>query len=345
VTTINVDKAYNDGTKKMADEHEAQEKTKVGILRGGTTGALLYGKTPIGQCARKAYLRYKGVQVEEIEDNRRLMFDAGLTNEDIWAKVLLAGLPAGYSLLREEEVPIRWEFTRDDGAVQLVTGRPDLVVVDPDGRHEVGIELKLASSVWTAKSILVDDKPKLVHALQAAHYSRILGIPWELWYTSRADFVISRESWMQALFKKMPAEYTETKQVENKKTGRTETIVNKVLPFRRGFRLWWQGDQVMFQRIGGAPAKPGFGKAPPPANATQHSVITWKSIEDFYRLVSNMETAQVLPPPPVNVNVLGKEEGYDICDYCPLKELCATKPKATLDEWMADVTGSYAVRR
>lgn len=81
--SIDIDRAYEEGTRKLADEHASQEHTKVGVLRGGTTGALLYGKTVVGQCARKAFLRYKGIQVEDVEDNRRLMFDAGLGNEDI----------------------------------------------------------------------------------------------------------------------------------------------------------------------------------------------------------------------------------------------------------------------
>lgn len=320
---INIDALYEQGQAMLKAEHAANEKAKIGTLRGGSVGALLYGTTPVGTCPRKAYLRFKGIDLDDTEDNRHLMFEGGLANEDIWAKILSLSLPKGFELLREEDCPSVW--TLPSGT--KVTGRPDLMIVKDDEAKTpvIGIELKAVCAMWTAKDILAERKPKLMHMLQASHYSRILGVPWELWYTSRTDFTISRESWQQQLFAKVPDEY-----IEKREDSKGKLIINKVMPFRKGFRLEWKGDQLLFSEIG--------------VKGIKHSVITWQAIEAFYSMVDNVDNKGMLPPRPTNMDIMGKDGGYDICDkkYCVLSGIC-DKYETSLSRWLAAVEGSLEV--
>jgi hypothetical protein len=316
---MNVNDIYELGQQRLIEEHEALEATKVGVLRGGSSGAMLYGTTPIGNCARKAYLRYKGIKSGDISTDRYLMFDGGLSNEDIWAKILLRGLPDEWTLLREEEVPIRWELPNGT----LVTGRPDLVLLE-NGTPKVGIELKAVSALWTAKDILVNDEPKLLHMIQAGHYARILNIPWELWYTSRVDFTVSRESWQQRLFSGIDPAHVEIRTSKNSKTGKEESVINKILPFRRGYRLEWSPKgQLLYTRI-------GLEETP------RHTIITWDAIEKYFLTISTIDSSKVLPPRPKNVTIGGEEGGYNMCDpkYCALAETC-DKYETNLRKWLA----------
>lgn len=313
---VTIDDLYNRGVAQLAAEHTNKEVAKVGTLRGGSTGAMVYKNTAIGTCPRRAYLRYKGISEPKEYSTRNLMFEAGLSNEDIWADVMRRGLPEGYSLLREEEIPVSWATSNGT----KVTGRPDIVLCYK-GVPQRGIELKLVSSVWTAKSVLVDGAPKLGHLLQSAHYARKLNLPWELWYTNRADFSVSRESWQQKLFSKLPPEYGEYR--DYTKDGVTRTELNKILPFRVGYEISWDNDQLIYRKIGGD-------------GSWKHSIITWKGINDYFETVSTIDTRGVLPPRPTNMSALGKEEGYDMCNpmYCPLSGTCDAH-EVSLKKWLA----------
>ena len=221
---------FQKGQQMMLDEAAAEESTKSGKLRGGNTSMINSKGQIIGQCANLTYLRYKGIVVEPVDASRDLMFDAGRRNEDHWAEVLGKSLPEGLTIIREEDIPTKWETT--DGTP--VTGRPDIVLAEkhiratqsdgtvvydvPDtgdiikysgeaprmevfNKPVVGIELKQASSLWTLRDVVFQKKPKLAHLMQAAHYSWQLGCPFELWYTSRSDFAITGD-WPKALFPK-----------------------------------------------------------------------------------------------------------------------------------------------
>lgn len=311
---MNIDSLYKLGEQMLIDQHAVEEQSKVGTLRGGSAGVLLYGKTPIGNCARKSYLRYKGLTINDIELDRHLMLSAGLANEDIWAKILGLSLPEDTKLLREEEIPA--VYTLPSGAT--ITGRPDLVLVGPEG--SLGIELKLVSSLWTARDVLVGGVPKLLHLIQAGFYSRVLNIPWELWYTSRVDYAVGREGWMQKLFTNIPEDYAEFRI-----DSRNNKVLNKITPFRVGYSLTWSGDQLLYNRIGSdTPAV--------------HTVISWTNILAYYQMIADVDTKGILPPRPINVDASGKEGGYNMCDskYCTYSEVC-DKYETSLKKWLASI--------
>ena len=168
----------------LADGHAAldvakakAEKEKIGTLRAGSAGAVI-GPKIFGECHRKALARHLGVEGER-DLPTKLMFAAGVTNEDSWVEVLAAGYGVGI-IKRESEIPVSFSV---DGVT--VTGRPDIVLCDPAGVPKFGIELKGVFSVNTARDVLLLGKPKIPNLIQAAVYMRELGVPYALTYTSR----------------------------------------------------------------------------------------------------------------------------------------------------------------
>lgn len=288
------------------------EKSKVGILRAGNTG-LLIGDKIIGKCARLTYLRFKGVNVEQPDYSRELMFAGGHSNEDHWIEVLKAADPS-LAIRREEEIPIRWTTPSN----QLVTGRPDIVLGRMDGEQfipEQGIELKLVSSLWTARDVGVELSPKMMHLVQAAHYSWQLGIPFELWYTSRTDFAIM--GWAQKHFPK-PGQ-AGSHLLEYNEKGE----VKKILPFIQGYQLTWSPkDQLLIR-----PVVPGR------ETPWEFTPITKKGIQDYFEFISRMGPDNQIGPRPTNMKADGSAGSFSICSYCPLSSACDSYEGNRLDEW------------
>jgi hypothetical protein len=316
---VSIKDLFERGRAALVASGKETEAGKKGILRAGNTGIVALDGTIIGKCARLTYLRMKGITVEEHDANRELMFDGGRSNEDSWIEVLKAANEPGIIFLREEEIPISW--TTSNGT--LVTGRPDIVLVkegvDANGspvREPVkGIELKQVSSIWTARDVAFNLKPKMPHLLQAAHYSWQLKVPFELWYTSRTDFAIG-SGWEQKQFPKDSAI------IDYNPNGGAK----KVLPFMQGFELGWNDkQQLMYRPVGSGDS------------AWKYTLITIDGIRQYYELVSTMETTDRLPPCPKNIEADGKVGGYSICDYCPLKSVCKGKSYGGLQEWLKAV--------
>jgi hypothetical protein len=306
---------FERGTAALVAAHAEKEKTKVGILRAGNTGILLADGRVVGKCARLTYLRYKGITVEEPDHSRELMFAAGRTNEDSWMEVLRAADPT-LVIKREEEIPIKWET----GAGVPVTGRPDIVIGhDKDGVFvpEIGIELKQASSLWTVRDVGILLKPKMLHLMQGAHYSWQVGVPFELWYTSRTDFAVM--GWAQRNFPR-PGEPGSERCEYNEKGE-----IKKVLPFVQGYEMdWTPKDQLRYRPVGGT--------AP-----WTYTVITKDSIRAYFEFIPLMDSIGVLPPAPTNMEADGQKGNYSICDYCPLQATCESYKGKQVGEWVAKV--------
>lgn len=326
---MDIGKLYVQGVEKMATEHDQLESTKVGTLRAGNTGAI-FGNQIIGTCARLTLLRYLGIQYETIENNKRLMFDAGLSNEDIWVKALEEGIKASgepYIIRREEDTPISWQTSNGT----FVTGRPDIVVgmeVNGTWTPVKGLELKLASSLWTCRDTGIMLEPKLMHLLQSAHYSWKLGIPFELWYTNRAEFAVG-SGWEQKTFpqeKDMMTANVEWAERKDKKTGRVIKYIKKVLQFRQGYETKWTDKGQLLYR-------------PLLEGSTLHftqTPITQQGIEQYYETVLLQTEEKKLASRPQLLKPDGSKGNYSPCDYCPLKLVCDKKEK-DYDGWLAMV--------
>ena len=306
-----------EGIQVMMDSHAAHEKAKLGILRAGNTGLVLPTGEVAGRCPRQSLLRLRGIEAEAVNMAKEFMFGAGRGNEDLWMEKLKAAGISADRIKREEEIPISWQLPSG----RLVTGRPDIVILDVAGKPERCLELKLVSSLWTARDVALKREPKTVHLLQASHYAWQLNCPTEIWYVNRTNFAL-------------PSDY---KWGEDKKWPRTgkpgseyfrlgsEGYPISMEPFIIGYELMWTADGELKYRHLGANG-PGVWVS---------SVITLKGIQEFYALVDKADRDGTMPPRPLNITGTGEKGGFNLCDYCALKGLCDKAPAdITLQSWM-----------
>lgn len=286
---IDLKALHTAGLKSIVKEYEAQETEKLGTLRGGNSGCVTEDGRVIGKCPRLSHLRSEGYQ-KEVDLNKHLMFQAGLTNEDSWLQTLKREWNG--PILCEEEIPILW-YTANG---TKVTGRPDIVLCHKDPikpRPVVGLELKLVSSAFTAYNVLAKQQPTLDHLIQAAHYMWQLDIPFKLVYTSRTNFPLGFGS-MKKTWDTVPAHYFND-------SG------HSVEPFIKIYDLWYEGDVLWF--------------ATDRLDAPYKTDITKSGIQKYYECTSNIKDSGSLGPRPEEKTVYGSKLSYG-CNTCPLKDVC-----------------------
>lgn len=304
------------GIQHLQEEHAAGEIKKLGILRAGSTGLLLPNGSVVGKCARQTYLRLEGIEAGEDDASREFMFAAGRTNEDSWVDLFLRAGIAKEDIRREEEVPISWK-TRSG---RIVSGRPDIVLGEQRGGEWTpikGVELKLVSSLWTARDVAIKQEPKAMHLMQAAHYSWKLGdLPFELWYTSRADFAIN--GWAQKQFPQQGQKGARYCQYNEK----GEPL--KTIPFIVGYELAWNKGVLEYRCL-------------TDKGDWVQTIVTKQAISDYFELVDEMTRSDSLPPRPANLSATGEKGGYSICSYCPLQQVCDKKEAQGKTQWVEAV--------
>ncbi len=351
-----IKKLFEDGLASRIAESEVAEGDKQGTLRGGNSGIYIAeSDTVAGSCHRIAHLRSLGINLDKQGmADRELMFSAGRMNEDGWFEALSRTWDG--PILREEEVSTYWETTNGT----KVTGRPDLVLVDKNTEQPVvGIELKLVSSLWTARDVLFEGKPKFPHLVQAAHYSWQLGVPFELWYTSRADFatnyianrvlpkyksknwyriskyldfryyrkVISRNG--NAYGKQIPKDEflkAEAAGEYGYKEGQVYVSPLKILPFATGYVLNWDTDTGMLTYT-----------STEEGAETMSTMISRDRIQEYYERISKISDSEWLGPRPLTLKGDGEKANYSICGYCPLKDTCDKYEKEGYKTWLSEV--------
>lgn len=302
---MNVKDLFLKGIENRIQEHDAQEKEKLNTLRGGSSG-IITDHVLAGACGRLSYLRMKGIQIDKPDTNRELMFRAGRDNEEGWIDALKRAWKG--PILCEEQIPTKW--VTDAGIP--VTGRPDLVLCEGTQDNPtpvLGLELKLVSSVWTARDVLIKDTPKINHIIQAAHYSWQLDIPFELWYTSRADFHCG-SGWERKVFR----EGINLPEVETNE----ENEPKKINPFICGFVLTWN-------------ARGNLEYTSVQTGKTKETIVSKEAIKRYYNTVASIDNTKVLPPKPVGIKADGSKS-YSQCDFCSLKPVCA-KSSLSLEEF------------
>ena len=341
-----VEEAFNRGMSSLLEFDISNEKDKVGFLRGGSSGIYIKEKKQtVGECMRIAFLRMKGVRISSIDPATKLMFQAGIANEDKWYETIKGGWPN--KILREEEISTYWKTNNGTE----VTGRPDIVLLNQYEEPEVGIELKLVSSLWTARDVLFEGRPKYNHLIQAAHYSWQLGVPFELWYTSRLKFA-TNDMVNRLLPKYGTAKYNQLKdfleirfykQVVSR-TGSTygkqiteeEFLSGKqgyregevyassinIQPFTIGYTMEWSSDNKLTYES--CLTKERF-----------KTEITADRIKAFYEHVSTMQQTKDLGPRPTTLKGDGTKAGYSQCQYCPLDKIC--DKVSSLDSFITEV--------
>lgn len=373
---INIAKLYTAGVKQLTETHAAKEVTKVGEFRGGNSGIIALGGKVVGACGRLSYLRWKGITgVDEPEDSKKLMFEAGIANEDIWSDILTLGmdvlkeeLPEGLVLRREEEIPIRWQLPSGT----QVSGRPDIVVCRTERGTEsknihgaatwseryipvLGIELKLVSSLWTGREVGIELEPKLNHLLQGGHYAWALGqqvlaglygpcdsshvvngaIPYELWYTNRAEFAIG-SGWEQGVFPKPVGAVNPRLErgTSKDRQGNTKPTNKKLLQFRQGYKLEFTPQGQLKYCV--------LGEDGTQVSGWHMTPITISGLKRYFEAVEAQDQSGPMPPPTV-LKSDGNEGSYSACDYCELKKICKSADKqikagkVSMKEWVEQV--------
>jgi hypothetical protein len=354
--TIDIKGLLEAGAASEKAEKDSAEAGKTGYLRGGNSGSLIMQEdgtlASIGGCARKALLRMLGIEVPDGEDynSKALLFQAGLSNEDMWTSWLERSWTGdGKVILRETDIPTRWE-TRNGTPV---TGRPDIVLAQAKPsinggrpRSVVGLELKQIASMWTVRDVL-QDKPKAEHVAQSAHYSMALGVPFELWYASRVNHYVfgTQLAWIVRQFPRheerhsekldyeMSQEVTPRARKDGKgmtKGAKSTMAAWRVLPFVHGFKLTWgepdaEGSRTLSIRA-----------ADLPEEADRVSVVTEEGIREYYETAANAVASDVLPPRPAAKDVFGDDLKYTNCKYCPLQNVCDNYTGGT-QGWLQEV--------
>lgn len=292
-------------------EHDTAEQGKVGGYRAGNTG-LLIGNRWLGKCPRTTLLRSKGISAKEEDRLKHIMFSGGVLNEDVWMRDLQAVYP--HVILREEEIPTSWKTA----AGTPVTGRPDIVLCDDQKAPLLGLELKMASSVWTARDVLILGLPKFDHLCQAAHYMWQLGVPFKLCYTSYVEFPVV--GWMQKSFPKKGEPGSEYCEYNDKGD------IKKLRPFVQIYDLTFDSITGMLRySLEGA-------------SQWKNTVITIEGIEAYFNGLDEVAKKGKLPPRPETVNVDGTKDGWSICSYCPVAPTC-DKYEGNYQKWLEEVGG------
>lgn len=335
-TNINLTNLFRQAVQLDIEKRREEEQTKLGILRGGNSGLLIPGKRDgdwvvAGTCHRKALLRAVGV-AETADLSRQVMFSGGFANEDIWVQRLSTSWPG--VILKEEEIPVSW--TTENG--RQVTGRPDIVLCDAEKRPQLGIELKMVASKWTAKDVFYSGKPKFGHLIQAGHYMWQLGIPWRLAYTQYVDFHIgnTQDRWEASLYPREGEPGSETIEYatyEDKKTGKTRRTPKKLLPRIQVYELRLNAD--------------GYLEYRPETDAGREkwipTIIETAGISDFYHYMADLIDGKQLGGRPLNVDVNGEKLRWSLCDkqYCIYSEVC-DRHESNYEKWLAEAAAVAA---
>jgi len=282
--------------------HNQASILKLGLLRGGSAGIVLSSGDSLGKCPRISHLRQIGVE-EEVDLSSKILFEAGYSNETVVKALLDASTEPGEEWTSAEDV----RFTLPSG---LEVGlRPDLLLTR-GGQAQLGVELKNIASLWTARDVHYDLKPKSEHLIQAGLYSLAYGkLPWRLLYSSYGQFHLSTApKWLQDKFKPgaPDVEFTDRGPL-------------KITSFFREYELTWQEGFLCYQTEG-----------------LDKPVLTDVSLEGFdkyYQRVQDVQSKGVLPKRPTPLSVDGSKS-YNPCDYCRLKPACDAREKDGYENWL-----------
>lgn len=340
---INIQERLRLGRERKEKDRASEEVKKLGVLRAGMSG-IMSGETGdiAGTCHRKTHLRSLGLELEQIEDHKKIMFELGFASEDITTEILEKSLLPHEILLREEEIPIKWQIDSvldpDTGLPVQISGRPDIVICtgheDESGTvlldtsitgdkflsatPKLGLELKSVHSMWTARDVLFNQQPKMNNLIQSAHYMWKLNVPYKLIYKSYSALGQSMNDWAAKLFPKQGeplSQYVEYNDKGGIKGLKQFEIVYDLKIDDRG-RVCYKLEE---------------------ATEWTRTIITTQDIERFYTYVSSMAADKQLGPRPMTIDAHGEKLNYKDCQYCPLLGTCDKYESMGYDIWLKEV--------
>lgn len=317
-----IQQRFRDSRAALRKEYVQKELLKKGNLRAGNSGLMNAQGEVAGSCVRKAHIRQLGIEIEEISEDKLIMFELGYANEDIIANSLTASLFPGESMRREEEIPINWQTS--NGTV--VSGRPDIVIGTeimgkdklPIFNATLGLELKSVHSVWTARTVLFEMKPKMPNLIQAAHYMWKLGVPFKLVYKAYSTLGQGMSPWMFKFFPRKDEPLSEY--VDYNPKGDPKGIKQ----FEIAYDMRLDKKNVVEYK-------------PENTDNWVKTLITVPDIKRFYEFTSEMETSKQLGPRPMDIDQHGNKLSFKNCAYCTLSPVCDRSEKKGYDVWLEDV--------
>lgn len=300
----------NKGIALIKSEGAEAESKKQGVLRGGTSGCEM-ADGYVGACKRRAQLRFLGIQDEKV-DSTTIMFKKGeLAEREVFITLLKKGNAAPVILADNSEA-INW-VTK--AGVQ-VTGTPDILLADHQGKPFYGIECKTVNTVWKANSAHLLAHPDTEYLCQAGHYMLKLDIPYSLVYVSTVWWHVS------LLGQWAP------KNIKDRKAHPDVEFKNdkpfRIVPFIREYKLSWDNNGRLCYTTDGIPP--------------QTTSITRAGIEAYYNSVArDIKDNKLSDGPPIVTDVHlshpNKKDGFKSCDYCPFHEVCLENRTSKLDEF------------
>lgn len=318
------------------DDLQQQEQTKADgaekseHLRAGNSGIMLPDGNIAGTCHRKAFLRLKGVDIEP-DANRLIMFEFGRQNETIIIEKLKRVLGDTFTITGDDTNTIEWQLASG----RTVSGRPDIIISSKNGEALLLLEMKMVSSLWTARDVVFGNSPKLGHVIQTTHYAGKKDCPAKVVYIQPVDFQTPMWSSTVDMFPKPGeklselVEYTEKEVSEGRGKGAVKKLTKipkKVLPSRTVYDLKLDSDGYVSYR--NETSKSGWTDTP----------VSMDAIEKFYEYVDQMEVGG-LGPRPLSLKACGDFENYTQCQYCELSGLC-DRFEQMPDRWFEEVERS-----
>ena len=318
---INILDILNRDDLQQQEQHKADNVGKEDMLRAGNCGLMLPDGNHTGACTRKSYLRLKGIDLEA-EANRLVMFEFGRQNEAIIIDKLHRQLGDTMLITGDDVNTISWQLPSG----RTVSGRPDVVIANKSKEPVLLLEMKLICSVWTARSVVFGNEPKMGHIIQAMHYAMKLGVPCKLVYVQAVDFSVP--GWgMNDLPTEgqVNSEFIEYSDKIDKKTQTKIRSPKKLLPCRVVYDL--ELDATGCVRYRREESKLRWTVTP----------VTMEGITQFYEAVDDMATGKTgLGARPISLKACGDFENYTLCQYCELNPICDRLEKQP-DKWLEAV--------
>jgi hypothetical protein len=305
-------------------EHAEQSAEKLGVLRAGNSGIMMEDGNFAGSCPRTTYLRLKGVDIPAPAD-RAVMFEFGRINETILIDKLKRTMGSTFVITGDDVNTVEWQTSSG----RKVSGRPDIVVAQKDGKPLLVVEAKMCGSLSTVRDCRFGNKPKLAHICQAAHYGWRLDAPIKLVYIQSVDY--ATQMWPSNV-KEYPKpgqagseqiDYTE-KEIGAK--GKKEIVMmpKRIKPGRTVYDVVIEEDGMVRYRLEG-------GKG-----AWSSTAVSIDAIVAFYEHVDAIESTQVLGPRPLSIDVKGDFLQWDNCSYCSCKPFCDSF-ETKLEVWFKNI--------
>lgn len=275
-----------------SEEQSSDRDIKAGRLRAGNSGIVDEHGNVAGSCLMAAHIRELGYVVEEVTNDKLIMFSMGHLSEIQKTREITHALTPGQVLRAEEECAIEWRTS--NGTV--VSGRPDLAIYGEDGRAVEGFELKSIASVYTTSEVLFEATPKLAHLCQAGHYMWQHQIPWTLIYTNYVNQQIP--DWKARQLPPLPEELKYA--VEFRKDGKLKQVV----PFDVSYSLRFDSEGYVEFSLAGS-------------ERWTRSIVRWQDIQRFFEVASTIKETGNLGPRVHTMDALGHELSYSQCGmYC-----------------------------